>query len=75
MIVDMRFVRMGANEKSVITLQETFRKFIADTVRFLRRNLSRLKRLPKLIRNHFVFLSTAGVHKILIPCKNKLLIR
>ena len=59
MIVDMRFVRMGANEKSVITLQETFRKFIADTVRFLRRNLSRLEGLPYLIRNNVVFMYPA----------------
>lgn len=71
MIVDMRFVRMGANEKSVITLQETFRKFIADTVRFLRRNLSRLEGLPYLIRNNVVFLYPARQLPVLTLGKRK----
>ena len=73
--MDMLPIRMCRHDEGVFSMKKTLRQLIANLICFLRRNLSRLKRLPKLLRNHFVFLSTAGVHKILIPCKNKLLIR
>ena len=61
--------------EGVLSVKKTLRQLIANLICFLRRYLSWLKRLPELIGNHFIFLSTAGIHKILIPGKNKFLIR
>ena len=74
MIMDMLPIRMCRHNEGVLSVKKTLRQLIANLICFLCRNLSRLKRLPELIRNHFVFLSAAGVHKILIPSKDKFLI-
>lgn len=66
---------MCRHNEGVLSVKKTLRQLIANLICFLRRYLSWLKRLPELIGNHFIFLSTAGIHKILIPGKNKFLIR
>ena len=73
--LDMPTIRMCRHDEGVFSMKKTLSQLIANLICFLRRHFTRLKRLTELIRDHFVFLSTADVHKILIPGKNKLLIR
>ena len=70
----MSAVIMGGDEKSMFALQKSGRQLIADLVRFLWRDLSRLEGLAQLIGNHFVANPPAGNGHILIPCKQKLLV-
>ena len=56
----MRTVSMGGDDKGVFALQKPLGKLVADAVGFLRRNFSRLERLPHLIGDHITFLTTAG---------------
>ena len=59
-IVDVRPVSVGSNDKSVLALQKTLGKLVADAVGFLRRDLPRLERLPHLIGDHIAFLAAPG---------------
>ena len=59
-VVDVRPVGVGGNDKSVFTLQKSLGKLVADAVGFLRRDLPRLKRLPHLIGDHIAFLAAPG---------------
>ena len=59
-VVDVRPVGMGSNDKSVLALQKTLGKLVADAVGFLRRDLPRLERLPHLIGDHIAFLAAPG---------------
>ena len=72
--MNMLPIRMSRNDEGMLSVKKALSQLVANLICFLCRNLSRLKRLPELIRNHFVFLSAAGVHKILIPSKDKFLI-
>ena len=59
-VVDVRPVSVGSNDKSVLALQKTLGKLVADAVGFLRRNFPRLEGLPHLIGNHITFLAAPG---------------
>ena len=59
-VVDVRPVGVGGNDKSVFSLQKTFGKLVTDAVGFLRRNLPRLERLPHLISDNITFLAAPG---------------
>ena len=59
-VVDVRPVGVGSNDKSVFALQKTLGKLVADAVGFLRRNLTRLERLPHLIGDHITVLAAPG---------------
>ena len=59
-VMNVLFVGVGADEKSVPALQEAFGKFVADAVGLLRRNLSGLKGLPYLIGDDVAFLHPSG---------------
>ena len=54
MIMDMRFINVGANDKGVIALGEAAGQFTADAVGLLRRNLPRKKRLAEVVGDHIV---------------------
>lgn len=60
MIMDMRFIRMGGNDKSVLSFGEPHGKFIADFVGQLRRDLSGFEGLTNLIGDHIALLGPAG---------------
>ena len=70
----MRPVRMGCYDKSMTSLCKTHCQFIADLIRFLRRNFSRLERLSDLIGDHILLLLSPGDMKILAFCKKKFFI-
>ena len=59
-VVDVRPVSMGGNDKSVFALQKPLGKLVTDAVGFLRRNLPRLERLPHLISDNITFLAAPG---------------
>ena len=59
-VVDVRPVGVGSNDKSVLALQKTLGKLIADAVGFLRRDLPRLEGLPHLIGDDITFLTAPG---------------
>ena len=59
-VVDVRPVGVGSNDKSVLALQKTLGKLIADAVGFLRRDLPRLEGLPHLISDYIAFLAAPG---------------
>ena len=56
----MRPICVGGNDKSVFALQKPLGKLVADAVGFLRRNFSRLERLPHLIGDNITFLASSG---------------
>ena len=56
----MRTVSMGGDDKGVFALQKPIGKLVADAVGFLRRNFSRLERMPHLIGDHITFLAAPG---------------
>ena len=60
MIVDVRPVGVGGNDKSVFALQKPLCKLVADAVGFLRRNFPRLEGLPHLIGDDITFLAAPG---------------
>ena len=49
MIVDVRLVFVGGNEKGILALCPAHRRFIADAVGLLRRHLAVRERLPDLV--------------------------
>ena len=58
-IMNMGFVHMGSDDKSMIVFQEARCKLIPNFVGLLRRYLSRTKGLAYLIGNHVSFLAAA----------------
>jgi hypothetical protein len=64
-IVDVVFIYVGADQESVLSLQKTRGKFIAELVCIFRRDLSRTKRLAHLICDHIAFLLSTGYGFIL----------
>ncbi len=60
MRVDMFFVNMGADKKSVLAFQETHGKFVADFVRLFRCDLSRLEGLTDLVCDYVAPLFASG---------------
>ena len=59
-VVDVRPVGVGGNDKSVLALQKPLSELIADAVGFLRRDLHRLEGLPHLISDNITFLAAPG---------------
>ena len=59
-VVDVRPVGVGSNDKSVFALQKTLGELVADAVGFLRRDLPRLEGLPHLISDYIAFLAAPG---------------
>lgn len=73
-VVDVRPVGVGSNDKSVLALQKTLGKLVADAVGFLRRDLPRLERLPHLISDHIAFLAAPGGLLVQPFCQQKFFI-
>lgn len=71
-IVNVLFVDVRADDIGMITLEKTLCKFAAEAIGFLRRDLAGLERLPHMIRNHVVFLFSAGAGLIAPLGKAKL---
>ena len=59
-VVDVRSVGVGSNDKSVLALQKTLGKLVTDAVGFLRRDPPRLEGLPHLISDYIAFLAAPG---------------
>ena len=59
-IMDMGFVRVSTNIKSVFTFQKSRGKVISNLIRFLRCHLSRLKGLTDLVNQYFVLFLFSG---------------
>ena len=75
MRVNVFLVHMGTDDKSVFPLRQRHCQFIADFVRQLRRDFSRLKRLPQMVGNHIMFLLTVPGDGSILPLgKKKLLV-
>ena len=51
-VMDVRLVRVGGNEKGILALCPAHRRFIADAVCLLRRDFAGLERLADLIAKH-----------------------
>ena len=64
--MDMRPVRMGGNDKSVIAFGKTHGSFIADLICFLRCDLPRLKGLADLVGNDVTFRFSSGCPEIFL---------
>ena len=75
MVVNMRFVDVGRNDESVFALCPSHRCFIANLVRFIRSDFSRLKRLAYLVCDDMVLLLPAGNVLVLPFGKQKFFIR
>ena len=73
-VVDVRPVGVGSNDKSVLALQKTLNKFVADAVGFLRRDLPRLERLSHLIGDHITFLTAPSGLLVQPFCQQKFFI-
>ena len=71
MIVDMRTVSMGGDDKGVFSFQKSLGKFIANLVSFFGCHFSRPERLPYLIGNHIAFLPAPGGLFIKSLCQHK----
>lgn len=54
MVVDVRFVDVGADDESVLAFCETPGQLHTQPVGFLRRDLARNKGLPQVVRNHII---------------------
>ena len=59
MVVNVRFVDVGRNDESVFAFCPSHRCFIADLVRFIRSDFSRLKRLAYLVCDDFIRITWA----------------
>ena len=70
--MEMVLVRVSADDESMIAFQKTLGKLIADTVRFLRCDLSRFEGLTYLIGNHIAILLSSGQLKILSLGKSEI---
>lgn len=75
MVVNVGFVDVGRNDESVFALCPSHRCFIADLVRFFRRDSSWLKRLAYLVCDDIVLLLSAGNMLVLPFGKQKFFIR
>ena len=64
-IMNMGFVRVSTNIKSVFTFQKSRGEVISDLIRFLRCHLSRLKGLADLVNQYFVLFLFPGVMLVL----------
>ena len=74
MVVDMRPVGVGGNDKGVFTLQKSLGKLVADAVCFFRRDLPRLERLSHLIGDHITFLTAPSGLLVQPFCQQKFFI-
>ena len=82
MIVDMRTVSMGGDDKGVFSFQKSLGKFIANLVSFFGCHFSRPERLPHLIGDHITFLPAPGgllikpfcQHKFFVHCQRAALV-
>ena len=73
MIVNVRFVDMGADDIGVIALGEALGQLAAQTVRFLRCDLTGDKGLPQMIGNCIILAAhSAGLLDVLIFGEKKL---
>lgn len=73
MIVNMGFVDMGADDIGVIALGEALGQLTAQTVRFLRCDLSGNKGLPQMVGDHIILAAhSAGLLDVLILGEKKL---
>ena len=68
MIMDMRFVNVGGNDKSVVAFGEAHAEFIADFISKLRGYFPGLKGLPYLIGNDIACLFSA-CNIIILPLR------
>ena len=64
-IVNMLFVGVRADEKSVLAFEKPGRKLIADTVCLLRCDLAGFERLANLVQDHAAVLRPSGKLRIL----------
>ena len=67
MRVNMFLVHMSADDESVFSLRQRHRQLIADFVCQLRRDLSRLERLPQVLGDYILFLLVAPGHRGVLP--------
>ena len=74
MIVNVRAVCMGCNEKGVLSFGKPFGKLHSNLICFFRCDFSRLKGLADLVGNHIVFGMLAGDVLVLTFGKQKFLI-
>ena len=65
---------MGCYDKCMTLFCKTLCQFIADLIRFLGRDFSRLERLSDLIGDHILLLLSPGNMKILSFCKKEFFI-
>ena len=65
-IVDMRPVGVGGNDKGVFAFREAHPQLIADTVGLLRRDLARFEGLAYLVGDDIMFLAAAR-HVFVLP--------
>ena len=73
MIMDMGFVDMGADNVGVIAFGEALGQLTAQTVRFLRCDLSGNKGLPQMVGDHIILAAhSAGLLDVLIFGEKKL---
>lgn len=71
-IMDMSFIYMSCNYKSMSPLSPAHSRFISDSVGFLRCDFSGFKSLPDLIGNHIIIILPTGIMLIFSFCKSKL---
>lgn len=74
-IMDVVLIRVGTYNEGMVAFEEPLGKFIANTVGFLRRNLTGAEGLTHLIGNHIAFLVTPGQIEILPFGEGKFSIR
>ena len=75
-IMDVRTIYVGADDKGMIVLGKASGKLHADAVGLLRRDLSRHKRLPDMVGDHIVRAPPpAGPGEVLLLAEQKLRVR
>ena len=72
MRVNVLFINVRANEKGVPAFQKTGGKFVTDAVGLFGGDLSGLKRLAHLIRDHVALLPSAGHNGVALFGEKKL---
>ena len=73
-VMDMRPVRMGSNDESMLSFGKSLCRLISHTVRLLRRYLSGAERLANLVSNHIILLMPRGYMLVLPFAQQKFLI-
>ena len=53
-VMDMVFIHMGADNKSMVSLRQLQCQLPPDLVRFFRRDLAGLERLPEMVGDHII---------------------